>query len=314
MASEMNEPLSASTSALLAQSGWVRRLARSLVADPNEADDLAQEALAVGLEKQPDASHSLRAWLARVLRTLALQRSRGESHRWARERGAARVEALPSTTDALERLSLHRELTRQVCELREPYRSTILARYFDELPPRRIAELHAVSVKTVDARLARGREQLRLRLEKEYGRSGTSWQRAFAPLLVLPKSSASSWPWFAAAAGIAGLVGGATMVALGPPDEPPAAVQVSLEAPAPVRGDAKDRGPLAPPGVAGHQLAATDFGSGSAAGGEAGGAKTSELPGGREDHEGSEAHVLRPYVPGAEGPPPVPPFTGGGRH
>lgn len=39
---------------LLSQAAWVRRLARSQVADPHAADDVAQEAMARALERPPE--------------------------------------------------------------------------------------------------------------------------------------------------------------------------------------------------------------------------------------------------------------------
>ena len=49
----MTDPAPPTIQALLEQHEWVRRLARRLVGDPHEADDLAQEALAVALERPP---------------------------------------------------------------------------------------------------------------------------------------------------------------------------------------------------------------------------------------------------------------------
>lgn len=74
---------------LLTQLGWVQRLARAIVRDGADADDLAQEVVRVALERREPivgAERGLRAWLRRVARTLALDRARAESSRRARSR------------------------------------------------------------------------------------------------------------------------------------------------------------------------------------------------------------------------------------
>jgi RNA polymerase sigma factor (sigma-70 family) len=130
--------------------GWVRELARRLVSDSSLADDVAQEAWvavlerpragAAGVERGPDAgsgrNRHARAWLAAVTRDAARQLRRSEGRRRERERLAARGEALPSTAELLERAALQRRVAEAVEGLAEPYRSTLLLRYLEELPPR----------------------------------------------------------------------------------------------------------------------------------------------------------------------------------
>ena len=60
--------------ALLAEDRWIRRMARSLVADSHLADDLAQEAWLAAL-KRPDAARAVRPWIGGILRNL--RRSHG---------------------------------------------------------------------------------------------------------------------------------------------------------------------------------------------------------------------------------------------
>ncbi|MEM1452138.1 MAG: sigma factor, partial [Planctomycetota bacterium] len=59
------------TDALLREAGWVRALARRLARDQAAADDAAQGALALALQKRPDPGRGLRPWLARVVARLA---------------------------------------------------------------------------------------------------------------------------------------------------------------------------------------------------------------------------------------------------
>src|SRR5262249_47014883 len=65
--------------------------------------------------------------------------------------------------------------------LEEPYRSTLLARYFDELPPTEIARALDVSVETVKTRLKRGLAQLRERLDS-IRPEGTTLEAGLLPL------------------------------------------------------------------------------------------------------------------------------------
>ncbi|HVS09663.1 MAG TPA: RNA polymerase sigma factor, partial [Planctomycetota bacterium] len=174
-------PTGPSLEVLLANAGWMRRLARRLARDEGEAEDLVQEtwlaALRRGPGEEPPAS-----WLAQVLRNLASKAERSRRHRRSREALAARPEKLASTAELYERARLQRELASAVLELGEPYASTILLRYFEGLPPRAIARRQGVSISTVKTRLARGQERLRERLEREHG-GREAWLAALVPLL-----------------------------------------------------------------------------------------------------------------------------------
>ncbi len=82
---------------LLAEIGWVQRLARGLVRDSASADDLAQDALVRSLDERAHAPRSpgaLRAWLATIVRRIAIDRGRTETSRAARE--SSRSSSTPS--------------------------------------------------------------------------------------------------------------------------------------------------------------------------------------------------------------------------
>ena len=51
---------------LLGHRAFVRSVARTLVLDPNEADDVEQQALLTALDRGPDDPARMRGWLARV--------------------------------------------------------------------------------------------------------------------------------------------------------------------------------------------------------------------------------------------------------
>ena len=57
----------------------------------------------------------------------------------------------------------------------------VLLRYFEDLPPRRIASRTGATVEAVKKQLVRGREKLKRRLEEKYGDRG-AWAAALLPL------------------------------------------------------------------------------------------------------------------------------------
>ncbi len=178
----MHEPanIDVRLDALVAHASWVRRLARGLVGEEG-ADDLAQDVWVRALDAPPEGGErgSVRAWLRRVLVNRARELRRGEARRAERQRAAARPEALP---DPLERLALHRELVERVAALEEPWRRTIVLRYFEDLAPSAIAEREGVPLSTVTTRLARGRELLREALDRRHGGERAAWCALLAPL------------------------------------------------------------------------------------------------------------------------------------
>ena len=171
---------------LLSEVGWVRSLARSLVADAHLADDLAQDACLAALEASPRTDRPIRGWLATVVRNLLRQARRREARRRAREERAARPEALDPAADLVERAALQREVVDAVLALEEPYRTAILFRFLEGLPPRRIAERTGVPVATVKSRLARGLARLRLRLDLAREGDRRAWLVALLPFAEPP--------------------------------------------------------------------------------------------------------------------------------
>lgn len=182
------EPTQPKADEQLAQSAWVRRLAQNILHDPALAEDAAQESAIAAWRHGPIASHARASWLATTVRRLAGRLLRGETRRSARERAAARDEALPSTAELVERAEAHRALVAAVLALEEPYRSTVLLRYVEDLPPRAIARRAGVPVATVKTRLARGLERLRKQLEREHG-DAREWVGLLVPLAHFPHTS-----------------------------------------------------------------------------------------------------------------------------
>ncbi len=163
---------------LLAHAAWARTLARSLVADPNVADDLVQEAYAAAASGSGPSHGEARGWLAEVLRNFARRRHRAESARSHREAHVSRPEATSSAAELVERAQLEHALAAAVIALDEPLRETVLLRYFEGVTSAEIARRQGVPESTVRNRLARALEQLRARLDRERG-GRDAWMGAF---------------------------------------------------------------------------------------------------------------------------------------
>jgi RNA polymerase sigma-70 factor (ECF subfamily) len=189
---------------LLSHRDWVRRLARSLVRDESSADDVEQRTWLAALRRPPRDAETSRAWLGRVVRNLATDARRARVRRESHEATAARPEGARSTADVVAESEAHMRVVVRVHELDEPYRTTVLLRWFEDLPPRTVAERMGVPVETVRTRLRRAHETLRGRLGRGAG-GGSDWMAALAPLTGL-KSSAGGL-----AAKPAGVLGGAAM-------------------------------------------------------------------------------------------------------
>lgn len=156
---------------LLADGGWVRDLARSLVADGNDAEDLAQEACLIALKRPPSRVDNLFGWFERVMRNLHRQGFRADSRRLRREVHAqdGKTDVAEPTDAIVERATAAKQAAEATLALAEPYRTAILMRFFDELSPREIAARTGVPISTVNTRLQRGLGKLRERFDTEPG-------------------------------------------------------------------------------------------------------------------------------------------------
>ncbi len=168
----------------------LRALARALLRDPQAADDVVQDAWLVVAAK-PRRPDKPQAWLRTVTRNLALRRIRSTGRRRNQEQRAARRDRLPSTVERVEAIELRRRLLDAVESLDEPYRSTIVWRYLDGLPPSAIARKHNMPVKTVKTRLARGLKQLRERLDRTHG-DRRAWAMPLAAIVWPNKAVATA--------------------------------------------------------------------------------------------------------------------------
>jgi RNA polymerase sigma-70 factor (ECF subfamily) len=171
------------TAALLAQREWVRRVARALVADVNAAEDLEQDLWVEVLQRPPRVRSSLRGWLAAALRSRLLNVRRSDSRRARRELAACRPEAA-AAADVVAEADAHRRVVDAVMEIAEPYRTALLLRFFEELPPAAIAQRLGIPAETVRTRVRRALDLLRARLDARTGGDRAMWCAALMPLMT----------------------------------------------------------------------------------------------------------------------------------
>ena len=174
----------------------MRGLARALTDDEASADDVAQETWLATLEHPPRtpprANDAPRHWLAIVTRNVARRLTRKKRSDAALERFAAQREELPATDDVVVRAALQQRVVAAVMKQDEPYRSTLLQRFFDRMPPRAIAAAAHIPVETVKTRLKRGLELVRRELAGDFEREGRSWSAAVLMLRRFAKPAAGT--------------------------------------------------------------------------------------------------------------------------
>lgn len=95
---------------LLAHADFVHALARSLVFDPNTADDIAQQTWVAALEHPPMEMGSRTAWFSKVVRNFTRLAYRSEQRTRNREAKAARAESRPSSEEIVEKMETLRLL------------------------------------------------------------------------------------------------------------------------------------------------------------------------------------------------------------
>lgn len=173
---------------------FLRRLAYSLVHDEARAEDLVQETWTAWVEHRPRNVAEPRAWLARVLRNRAFNAKRSDARRAQREALAGQPDPSAPETDGT--LEAQAQLIEALRKLEEPYRSTLVQRYYHDLPPKEIAERSGAPLNTVKARLARGLEKLRGEMDRRYHGDRKAWCHwltvlgSAPPPVVVPESNA----------------------------------------------------------------------------------------------------------------------------
>ncbi|MFT3698500.1 MAG: sigma-70 family RNA polymerase sigma factor [Kofleriaceae bacterium] len=179
MASDPNE---ISQGDILQHAEWVRRLALALVRNSDEADELSQETWTAALARPPREAGPLRPWLGGVARNLARMRARTSGRRARREEASERPEVSPSPEELVARAEMQQQVARRVLDLDEPFRSTLLLRYYEGCSAAEIARRQDVPAGTVRWRLKRGLDDLRKQLDDAHQGDRKRWVLALAPL------------------------------------------------------------------------------------------------------------------------------------
>jgi RNA polymerase sigma factor (sigma-70 family) len=233
---------------LLRHADWLRRLAANLVGDGAEiADDLVQDTWVAALRHPPAPGVPARAWLAQVLRNFLKMRFRAAAVRRARraEVAATAGPAAPAAADVLlDRLHAQRVLSRIVAELDEPFRETVLLRYYEGLNASEIARLRGIPAGTVRWRLKAAIDRIRSALDVELG-DRPRWRRALVPLVCYLRRPPPPSPW--PAARVLGLAAAVWIALLGAWREPSDVADEPTAAPVPPTAHALDAGVPGPP-------------------------------------------------------------------
>ncbi|MEO6595822.1 MAG: sigma-70 family RNA polymerase sigma factor [Planctomycetota bacterium] len=176
---------------LLDEEPFVRSLARSLVS--GDADDIVQQTFLRALEQDRVSVLQPRRWLARIVQNLATDERRRRTRREVRHNAAAAHELVPSSAELLEGEECRRALIAAVDALPAPLRTVVLLRYYEGLPPRRIAARLLVPVTTVSNRLHTALQTLRARLDASHRGDRRAWLLPLVPFATAPRSL----PWSA---------------------------------------------------------------------------------------------------------------------
>ncbi|HJX63652.1 MAG TPA: RNA polymerase sigma factor [Polyangia bacterium] len=182
----MKASATANTEDLLLHAGWLRRFAVALVNDLDAAEDIVQETLVAAWQRPGE--NTGRAWLARVARNLAIDRWRSSDRRERRELAAAATDigTVASPEELIGDAQIHRAVAEVVAGLDEPFRQTIVLRFFHGASSADIARRLRIPDGTVRWRLKEGIDRVRRQLDARYGEVRKDWVAALLPLLPRP--------------------------------------------------------------------------------------------------------------------------------
>ncbi|MHC4860538.1 MAG: sigma-70 family RNA polymerase sigma factor, partial [Planctomycetota bacterium] len=184
-----DQPSAPSAEQLLSHGGFLQRLAHGLLLDAHLAEDAVQDTWVTALERPPAMVTNLRGWLSVVVKNFSRMTRRTLVRRSRRERLVAAQEGVPSAAEVAARLDVQERVVEAVRSLAEPYRSTVVLRFFDDLSPMEIAERSGIPLPTVHTRLRRALEQLRGRLDDDHHGDRKAWATALLPLALGKKTA-----------------------------------------------------------------------------------------------------------------------------
>lgn len=166
--------------ALLAHADRLRDLARTLVAGADGRDAI-QETYVPAPQSRPDADRPEKRLFARVLRNARRMAHRVTIRRARREDAVTQFARPPSSAaDTVARAQTLGMLVELVLALADPYRTTLLRRYFDGDSLAAIARRDGILETTVRERHKQALEQLRHRLDARNHGDRRAWLASLA--------------------------------------------------------------------------------------------------------------------------------------
>ena len=171
--------LTHTASDLLSYEPFIRSIARSLISNEDQIGDVVQETWLRALKKPSREAGSIKSWLGRVTRNLALDQKRREGARKTREVAAARDE---SVLDDEKDLTLHSKIVEGVLTLEEPYKSVVILHYYRGMKLAEVARKLDRNSATVRSQLKRAHDMLRGKLDSDYGGDRATWMALCVPL------------------------------------------------------------------------------------------------------------------------------------
>lgn len=141
---------------------FLRRLALALTTDPWAADDVLQETwLTASQSKAP--LHSTRAWLATVVRRNVARSATRDQKRRQREESRRQ----PFDAEAPTAEQLMQDLSDLLSGMSADDRGLLIARFWEGLTAKEIAARHQTSINTIESRLRRALDKLRIKMDQK---------------------------------------------------------------------------------------------------------------------------------------------------
>ncbi|HEX6883362.1 MAG TPA: sigma-70 family RNA polymerase sigma factor [Planctomycetota bacterium] len=181
---------------LLSHQNWALRMARRLVREESEAEDLVQRTWMAALRRPPQSAIGAKAWIRKVILNLARERHRRSQARVRHEPGPGTEPASEGgeAFESIARDEIHQLLSERLMQLAEPYRTVVLQRFYEDLTSVEIAQRLGIPAGTVRWRLKIGLDQLRGELDRRSHGDRSRWVSAllaFSPPSDPPPATAA---------------------------------------------------------------------------------------------------------------------------
>jgi len=186
---------------LLEHREFVLQVARALLRDEADAQDAVQDTYVAAMQSAPPREGRVRPWLGGIVRNIARNRHRSEGRRLSREARAARPDRAPGAEESSERLRWQQRVVEAVLALDPKYRDVLVLRFYEDLPPREVAQRLDIPVNTVRTRTRRAIEQLRGTFDRNYG-GRKAWSAAIAGLVLAQTAASAGVPKLLVAAAL----------------------------------------------------------------------------------------------------------------